>query len=106
MDVSSRSGIVKLDQVAPPSYPYTYDFDSDASVTIEAVPAFGYVFDGWSGDLSGTANPATIRMDCNKKITANFSQVTTTKVSWPLVGGVIAGFALAGLLVFVLIIRR
>ena len=106
MDVSSEGGIVKIEQVAPPSYPYTYDFDSDASVTIEAVPDAGYAFDGWSGDLSGTANPTTILMNCNKKITANFSQITTTKVSWPLAGGVIAGFVLAGLLVFVLIIRR
>ena len=37
--------------------------------------ASGYQFDHWSGDLSGTANPVTITIDCNKLITTNFAQV-------------------------------
>jgi hypothetical protein len=38
------------------------------------VSASGYHFVNWSGDLSGSTNPATIVVDCDKKITANFSQ--------------------------------
>jgi predicted outer membrane repeat protein len=41
------------------------------SVTAQAVA--GYVFDYWSGDLNGSANPETIVMDDNKTITANFT---------------------------------
>ena len=179
MDVSPGGGTVKVEQAAPSSYPVTYTFDNGKNVRLEAVPTSGYVFNNWSGDLSGTINPTTILMECNKSITANFSQIvhtltmqlsgsgsitpmvgthdygegtvvsitatpdsgwqfdswtgdvadpssaTTTltmgsdktvianfsqimtiQVSWPLVGGVIGGLVLVGLLVVVLIIRH
>ena len=76
MDVSSEGGIVKVDQTALSSYPATLTFISGSTVQLEAVPATGYHFDGWSGDLSGTSNPATITIECNKMVTANFSLVT------------------------------
>jgi len=44
-------------------------------VTLTAVPDTGWQFDNWSGDLSGTQNPATITMGSNKNVTANFSQL-------------------------------
>jgi uncharacterized repeat protein (TIGR02543 family) len=44
-------------------------------VTLTATPDAGWQFDGWSGDLSGTANPTTITMNSNKNITATFSQI-------------------------------
>ncbi|MBA7641131.1 hypothetical protein ES703_48804 [subsurface metagenome] len=78
MDVSSGGGIVKIEQTAPSSYPYTLDLDAGTLATVEAVPDFGYVFDSWSGDLSGTTNPTTLAIDCNKSITASFSQVMYT----------------------------
>ena len=107
MDVSPEgSGIVKVEQAAPSSYPFTYNFDSGTSVIVEAVPDSGYVFDGWSGDLSGSDNPTTMVIDCNKSITANFSQTGTIQVVWPLVGGVIGVWVLVGVLVIILIIRR
>jgi uncharacterized repeat protein (TIGR02543 family) len=40
---------------------------------LTATPAAGYVFTGWSGDLTGSANPATITMDAAKAITATFA---------------------------------
>ena len=43
-------------------------------VTLTATPANGYTFAGWSGDLSGTANPATVTVTSNLAVTANFSQ--------------------------------
>ncbi|MFW5800086.1 MAG: InlB B-repeat-containing protein, partial [Spirochaetota bacterium] len=41
-------------------------------LTLEATPADGYEFDSWSGDLTGTDNPATLTMDADKSVTANF----------------------------------
>ena len=43
-----------------------------------AIPATGYHFTGWSGDLTGSTNPATVTMDANKNITANFAINTYT----------------------------
>jgi uncharacterized repeat protein (TIGR02543 family) len=50
----------------------TYDLGTE--VTLTANPAPGWSFDGWSGDLGGSDNPATITMDSNKVITATFTQ--------------------------------
>jgi len=75
VDVSPNDGgTVDVDQSAPSSYPDTSAFNSGANVSLEAVPAPGYVFSNWSGDLSNETNPATILMNCNKNIRANFSK--------------------------------
>lgn len=75
MDVSPNDGgTVKIDQVAPSSYPTTHEFSSGANVSLEAVPASGYVFSNWSGDMSSETNPDVILIDCNKSIKANFSK--------------------------------
>jgi uncharacterized repeat protein (TIGR02543 family) len=47
-------------------------------VLLTATPAPGYVFTGWSGNLSGTINPATLTMDGSKVVTATFAQVQYT----------------------------
>jgi uncharacterized repeat protein (TIGR02543 family) len=47
-------------------------------VTLTVTPKTGYTFNGWSGDLTGSANPATITMDRNKSVTANFKAITYT----------------------------
>jgi hypothetical protein len=44
-----------------------------AVVTLTAIPATDWVFDFWSGDASGSANPINVVMDRDKTITANFS---------------------------------
>ncbi|GAA0890459.1 glycoside hydrolase family 9 protein [Fulvivirga kasyanovii] len=49
-------------------------YDANTEVTLTALPVAGYVFTGWSGDLSGTANPATIVMTTNKTVTATFEE--------------------------------
>ena len=53
-------------------------YDSNATVQLTATPATGYQFIGWSGDLSGSANPVTVTMNANKTITANFSMKAFT----------------------------
>ncbi len=47
-----------------------YARGSDVLLTAHADP--GWVLDGWSGDLSGTANPATLTMAGNRTVTATF----------------------------------
>jgi len=49
-------------------------FDEGTSVALEAEAADGWVFVGWSGDLSGVQNPAQLSMDGDKTITATFEQ--------------------------------
>jgi len=51
-------------------------YPSGSSVQLAAVPMPGYAFGGWSGDFSGTANPATVIMDADKAIMATFTQST------------------------------
>jgi hypothetical protein len=47
-------------------------YDPDTVVTLTAEPEEGFVFSGWSGDLTGSENPATITMDADKIVTATF----------------------------------
>jgi hypothetical protein len=47
-------------------------YEIGEKIQLAAVPSEGWVFSGWSGDLSGANNPATITMDGNKVITAAF----------------------------------
>lgn len=54
------------------------------TVTLTAQANIGYVFNGWSGDLSGSQNPATILMNSNKTVTANFVQQSTTTQTYTL----------------------
>jgi uncharacterized repeat protein (TIGR02543 family) len=43
------------------------------SVTLQVTPDAGRNFAGWSGDLIGTTNPATLVMNSNKSVTATFT---------------------------------
>jgi uncharacterized repeat protein (TIGR02543 family) len=47
-------------------------------VTLNPTPSAAYTFTGWSGDLSGSVTPASITMNTNKNVTANFSIKTFT----------------------------
>ena len=60
------SGTVTLD---PPGDTY----DAGTQVQLTAEPESSEAFSGWSGDLSGAANPATLTMDADKRVTAKFT---------------------------------
>ncbi|MFH1101781.1 MAG: NF038122 family metalloprotease [Methanobacteriota archaeon] len=49
-------------------------YPPDTPVELTAVPALGWHFDQWSGDLQGSDNPDIIIMDGNKVVTAHFVQ--------------------------------
>lgn len=48
------------------------DYADGDTVQLTATPSAGYVFQQWSGDLAGAANPASILMDGDKTVTAEF----------------------------------
>ena len=43
-------------------------------VTLTATANAGYTFSNWSGDATGSTNPATVTINGNKNVTANFTQ--------------------------------
>jgi uncharacterized repeat protein (TIGR02543 family) len=48
----------------------------NTTATLTATPAPGYLFTGWTGDATGTANPLGVLMNADKTITANFTPDT------------------------------
>ncbi len=72
--------------IAPGSGSYI----SGAVVTVTATANSGFVFSGWSGDLSGSTNPTTITMNAAKSVTANFTAITYTLTTTASAGGTIA----------------
>ena len=50
----------------------TQNFNSETQVILQAIPANGYIFDGWSGACSGTGN-CIITINQNKIVNASFS---------------------------------
>jgi len=67
------SGVVMVD-------PAQGAHDPDTQVTLTAQADEGWHFTGWSGDLSGSENPATITMDSDKEVTATFMNQFTLDV--------------------------
>ncbi|MGB2863604.1 MAG: SUMF1/EgtB/PvdO family nonheme iron enzyme [Sedimentisphaerales bacterium] len=51
-------------------------YNRGEKVTLEAAPNTGYSFKNWSGDLSGSTNPAALVMDADKSVTAGFALKT------------------------------
>lgn len=62
-----------LDYAAVSSFPETKTYENISLALLEAVPAAGWTFAGWSGDVTGTSNPVTLTVDCAKSVTALFT---------------------------------
>jgi hypothetical protein len=60
--------------------------DSLAVMKLTAIPSSNYLFNGWSGDLSGMKNPDTLMMNANKSVTANFVKAGPFKINVTTVG--------------------
>jgi uncharacterized repeat protein (TIGR02543 family) len=56
-------------------------FATTESIQLIAIPANGYRFDGWSGDVTDKTETITIIMNCTKSVTANFVPILTVDVS-------------------------
>jgi len=55
-------------------------------VELTATPASGWSFDHWSGNLSGSDNPKSIKMNANMTVTAVFVEVVEYTLSASVVG--------------------
>nr|ADU33366.1 endo-1,4-beta-xylanase precursor [uncultured bacterium] len=53
----------------------------NANVSITAVPAEGWAFNGWSGGASGTNATTSVTMNADKNVTANFKPVGVSTTS-------------------------
>ena len=71
VDVSpAGAGNVMVNGKLITSFPYKST--CKANVTLEAIPEDDYIFDGWSGDITGVSNPVLVTMDRAKSIVVNF----------------------------------
>jgi uncharacterized repeat protein (TIGR02543 family) len=50
-------------------------YTAGSVIQVSAVPNTGYLFNNWSGDASGTANPVSVTMNANRSVTANFKAI-------------------------------
>ncbi len=71
----------------------TGEFAIGTVVQLQAVPASGYTFGGWSGDLTSTDNPLTFNISSNVNLTATFNlaQFSVSAISYPSSGGTVLG---------------
>jgi hypothetical protein len=58
-------------------------YEPEDTVQLTAVPAFQYEFIGWTGDLTGTNNPAPVTFDSSKTVVAHFLSVADLIVDNP-----------------------
>ncbi len=68
-------------------------YESGTVVTLTAVPAAGYRFVNWTGDVTGTDVSIQVTMSAAKTVTANFELIptfTVTVVADPTDGGTVA----------------
>jgi hypothetical protein len=74
VDVSpSGGGDVEIKGELPHNYPVVRTLDASQPVSLEALPADGYYFVGWSGEISGNENPIEVKLTTdNAEITAHF----------------------------------
>ncbi len=59
---------------------------SGETVTLLAEEKAALKLDNWTGDLTGNTNPATLVMNSNKTVTANFRVINTYKINVTTVG--------------------
>jgi hypothetical protein len=57
--------------------PSSASYSAGSVVTLTATPSPGFVFTGWGGALSGTANPAALTVDGNATVEAHFAALYT-----------------------------
>ena len=92
-------------EITPPRSSGGYLIDTE--ITTEAIAGKGYKFKSWSGDLSGSDNPASIGVDSPKTLTALFVKESEFPWWWIIVGIVVLFSGLIVLrLAYVLVRQR
>lgn len=72
----------------------TTSYFGGSAVSVQLKSKKGYVMTGWSGDLTGVANPAAVVMNADKSLTANF--IASKFLNAPVLLGPANGAAVAG----------
>lgn len=73
VDISPQgAGDVEVDRQLPESYPVSHTEEVGEIVRLVALPADGYYFVGWSGDLTGNETLVYLKMNADQEITAHF----------------------------------
>ena len=81
-------------------------YATGTEITIEAVAGKGYKFKSWSGDLSGSDNPASIGLDSPKTLTALFVKESGFPWWWIIVGIVVLFGGLIALRLAYAVVRQ
>ena len=74
LSITGSGGGISVDG-APHGLPWSDVFEHGAEVVIEAAPTDCMRFGGWSGDLAGWDNPATVTVDDDISISADFVSI-------------------------------
>ncbi|MDH4183707.1 MAG: hypothetical protein OEV92_05765 [Nitrospinota bacterium] len=91
--VSDGIGATSLMNACSPG-PCTETYDSAATISLTATPTAPAFFFGWSGSVTGTANPISLAMSANKTLTATFgAEGLVVTVTGP---GTVAGASAVG----------
>jgi hypothetical protein len=56
--------------------PGIHTYDKGTLVTVTAIPDDNYIFDRWSGEVTGKGNPIIVRVRSNRYVKANFKKDT------------------------------
>ncbi|MCX5772080.1 MAG: PhoPQ-activated protein PqaA family protein [Candidatus Hydrogenedentes bacterium] len=82
---SATAATVKLTMMAVggqgttnPASPGVYNYTKNTNAVVTAYPAGGWAFVNWTGSVTSTNNPLTIKMNNNKTLTAHFTQTVPT----------------------------
>ena len=73
--VELESYRLTADPRAPASAPAVQHLPLGTEVSLSAVPASGYHFDGWSGDIVSSDSQVTATLGLTTRLTVNFSPV-------------------------------
>ncbi len=74
--VVDGSGRIEGDGISCPG-DCSETYDQGTSVSLTAVPDAEWQFVQWSGDLSGTTNPASVLMSADRSVTAHFARLAS-----------------------------
>ncbi len=61
----------------------TTEYNKNTKVTLDAKAGDGWVFERWTGNLTGTTKPQELTMDDDKNVVANFQPLLTLSLSSP-----------------------
>lgn len=61
-----------------PNCPNGTQYTSGTTVTVTAVPSSGYVFSGWTGDMTSSTNPLVLTVNGPTNLVANFASKMQT----------------------------